>query len=358
MANVYGMSDSELSCLVLINSGSKQIKINSLKEYEHYLQNYKEEKIKTQERLDNQIQDEKDTANKCFYEIKQKKYDLNGIEFKIKAMENKVRKYYGEWKINAQRELEELRGKRRKLISAISSLNENRVDSQTGRDRLISEKNKTLYDFDMDIDRLFKLAKDEKLRNKIKGAVGENKLIDHLAIKFKEDNQFYLINGLNFDVIGKAININNSTKTEVQVDHLIVCKKGVFLLETKHWKDITNDFKKSLIEQMEKIKRTSDYVFDKKIKKEVIKFLLIGTEKKVDIKNKYFVSLRLDELDDYLESQSDILNKADIIIILNEISKFLPTKKFKSYPKISLKTKSFFIKSYRIIKKCLTKNKN
>ncbi len=86
---------------------------------------------------------------------------------------------------------------------------------------------------------------------------------------------------MNFDIRGGAININDSTKLETQIDHIFVCSKGIFFIETKHWKiECTVDFKHRLIEQLEKIKRTISFIFKDKIDLEVIKILLVEQKEK------------------------------------------------------------------------------
>lgn len=345
MARIYGISDSELSFISLLNSNLKEIKVKSFEEYQNYKGNNKEERKIIEEDYDNKIKAKFESITQKYNEIKQLEYELRKVEWSLRKKENIVGRYWGKVKNDIKNQISSLRNKRYNLNSEISELKNEVVGDQTKKDLLIKEKRETLSNFDKDIKTIFQLENNEEFRNKRQGAVGENKLIDYIDTTFQNENTFNLFNGLNFDIIGGAININNSTKTETQIDHVLVCPKGVYFIETKFWKiDGTEEFRRKLLEQLEKIKRTIIHVFNNKINEENVKVLLVGTERKIALGGSNFISLRLDELKDYLLNQKEALTKSEIILILNEFSKHLPKDKFHSFPRYKIGINSWFIK--------------
>ena len=77
---------------------------------------------------------------------------------------------------------------------------------------------------------------------------------------------------------------------------------------------------------------------------EVIKVLLVGTEKKINLNNSDFISLRIDEIKEFLLNQKDVLSNDEIKLTMNELSKYLPKEKFNDFPKFTLMMNSWFIK--------------
>lgn len=352
MARVYGVSDSECSFVSLVNSQLQQIQIDSLDEYNDYRKHYKDKKKDIIQNFDERIKEVNENIEFCYNQIRQDEYDLRKVERDLSSNRSFLIGKWGKLRKEIENKISNLINKRNSLISDISYLKNSSVKKQTEGNMLKKEKTEILYKFDADINKLYNLENNKQFRNKKQGAIGENQLIDYITLNFKNNNNFNLINGLNFDIIGGAININNSTKPETQIDHVLVCPKGVFFIETKSWNIYcTNDFKKNLFEQLNKIKRTFSYIFDGKIEDNITKFLLVGTEKKITLENKHeFVSLRLDELKDYLLSQKDILRKSDIILVLNKFSKYLPKERFSTFPRYKISLSSWFIDLKRKIK--------
>jgi len=355
MAKVYGVSDSEISFITFLNSHLKVIKIDSFEDYQNYHDNYREEKKIKEEDYDNQFRKNQETLSRCNNQIKQDEYDLRGVEWDIKKKKSIIGKYWGKIKEDIQSEINQLENKSRKLRNNISDSKNTIVETKTENDSLIIERKNYLLNFDKDVHKLFELERNEEFKKKRQGAVGENKLIGFISNGFEKDNNSYLINGINFDIRGGAININDSTKLETQIDHIFVCSKGIFFIETKHWKvECTNDFKHKLIEQLEKIKRTISFIFKDKIDLEVIKVLLVGTEKKINLDGSDFISLRIDEIREFLLNQKDVLSNDEIKLTMNELSKYLPKEKFGDFPKFTLMMNSWFIK----VKNKITRQKS
>lgn len=74
--------------------------------------------------------------------------------------------------------------------------------------------------------RNYKKELDEKIRRKKKGDYGENTVQFHLKhLEHSEETPFKIINGKYFSFKGHV---------KAQIDHVVICRKGVFLLETKN----------------------------------------------------------------------------------------------------------------------------
>lgn len=349
MTKSYGVSDSELSFISFINSYLKAIKITSFDDYQNYHDNFREEKKIKEESYDQEIKSNLEIINKNTYQIKQYEYDLKSINWHIRKKSLIIGKYWGKVRENIQKDINHLESKRKRLNKSIDDCKETIIEAKTKKDSLIIEKNTYLKDFDKDVNRLFELEKNEDFKNKRQGAIGERKLIGFITDCF--DDSSYLINGVIFPIIGGAININNSTKLETQVDHIFVCSKGIFFIETKHWKiECTKDFEDKLLEQLEKIKRTISFIFKDQIDLDVIKIVLVGTERKINLKNnKDFVSLRIDEVEDYLINLVPVLSNDEIKLALDKLSPYLSSDKFPNFPRNSLKVNKLFIKVKNLI---------
>lgn len=352
MAKVYGRSDSEISFLHLLNSNMKQNDFNSLEDYQDFKRNPRESKKQLEESYDEKIKEAYDKISYLTNEQKQLVYDLNGVRMSLQRKQVSLKKLYGPLKEKVWEEVEALRRKERRLNSELENSKEERVKKSTEKDDLIMDKKKAIYNFDLDVKKLDELDYNIEFINKRQGAFGENNLINYIKGHFEKHNDFCLLNGVTFDISGSAININHSNKSSNQIDHILICPKGVFFIETKFWKkDCTEDFYKKLLEQLEKIKMTIQYKFENKINKEFIHILLVGTEKKIKLnESKDYTSLKLEELGPFIEKESDIITKDEMILILNEFPKHLSSEEFKSFPKGMIKIKSLFIKTKRYIK--------
>jgi len=88
----------------------------------------------------------------------------------------------------------------------------------------------------------------------ISGAVGENAVVNELR---KLPNSFYLINDFSVEFSPPIYNRKEKDRiASIQVDHLLVCQSGVYVIETKNWSShsIQNLDLRSPVEQ---IKRSS-----------------------------------------------------------------------------------------------------
>ncbi len=71
------------------------------------------------------------------------------------------------------------------------------------------------------------------LQTLVAGAIGENAVVKTLQ---QLSDEFYLFNDLSLEFDPPIYNRNENDRiVSIQIDHLLVCRAGVFLLETKNW---------------------------------------------------------------------------------------------------------------------------
>jgi len=98
----------------------------------------------------------------------------------------------------------------------------------------------------------------DELSHLIAGAVGENKVVNEIK-KLPDDN--ILINDFSLNFSPPIYNKKEKDRIHsIQIDHLLITKAGVFILETKNWsKNSINSY--SLWSPIEQIRRTSYALF-------------------------------------------------------------------------------------------------
>lgn len=73
----------------------------------------------------------------------------------------------------------------------------------------------------------------EGLRTLIAGAIGENSVVNELQ---KLSDNYYLINDFFLEFNPPIYNKRENDRIfSIQIDHLLICQSGVFVLETKNW---------------------------------------------------------------------------------------------------------------------------
>ncbi|BCO32599.1 hypothetical protein TspCOW1_27020 [Thiohalobacter sp. COW1] len=168
----------------------------------------------------------------------------------------------------------------------------------------------------------------EGLYSTIAGAIGENAVVSELQ---KLSDNHYLINdfSLTFDppIFNKR---ENDRIYSIQIDHLLICKSGVFVLETKYWsaQSIENLDLRSPVEQ---IKRASFALFvflnsdtnqglvrhhwgSKKIP---IRNIIVMTNKAPKSDFQHVKVLPLDKLNGYIKYFDEIFDETETKNIFN-----------------------------------------
>jgi len=119
----------------------------------------------------------------------------------------------------------------RKTSSAAKTIArlENEVeDLQKNKSKLISERCKKSLD---DLTSTKEII--DGLYNLVAGAVGETSVVNTLR---KLSDDYYLINDFSLEFDSPIYNKKENDRIfSVQIDHLLVCQSGIFLLETKNW---------------------------------------------------------------------------------------------------------------------------
>ena len=165
----------------------------------------------------------------------------------------------------------------------------------------------------------------------IAGAVGENSVVNELQ---KLPDNYYLINdfsmGFNPPIYNKK---ENDRIFSIQIDHLLICQSGVFLLETKNWskQSIKNFELRSPVEQ---IIRTSYALFvllnsESNVnltrhhwgsKKIPIRNIIVMINEKPKEEFKHVKVLSLNELNGYIKYFDEIFSEAEAENIFNHLN--------------------------------------
>jgi hypothetical protein len=169
----------------------------------------------------------------------------------------------------------------------------------------------------------------EDLQPLIAGAVGENLVVKEIE---KLPNDYILINDYNLKFNPPIYNRNTNDKIfSIQIDHLLISKSGIYILETKNWskKSVESLDLRSPVEQ---ITRTSYALFlivnDAKIKltehhwgnKQIsIKNIIVMINEKPKEDFKYVKVKSLKELNKYITYFEPIFTENEV----DRISKYL-----------------------------------
>lgn len=171
----------------------------------------------------------------------------------------------------------------------------------------------------------------EGLYTLISGAIGENLVVNELQ---KLSDNYYLINDFSLELNPPIFNRKENDRIfSIQIDHLLVCQSGVFILETKNWsiESIKNLDLRSPVEQ---ITRTSYALFvllnsesnlglarhhwgSKKIP---IRNIIVMTNKAPKEVFKHVKVLSLNELNGYIKYFDEIFSESEAENIFNYLN--------------------------------------
>ncbi len=143
--------------------------------------------------------------------------------------------------------------KARKTEKTIAKLERTIAASLENREKLIVERCKKSLDeltYTKEvIDGLYKL---------VAGAVGEASVVSALQ---QLSDDYYLINDFSIEFTRPIYNRKENDRIySIQIDHLLVCKSGIFLLETKNWSKASVE-NLDLRSPVKQIRRTSFALF-------------------------------------------------------------------------------------------------
>ena len=171
----------------------------------------------------------------------------------------------------------------------------------------------------------------ESLYPTIAGAVGENAVVSELK---KLSDDYYLINDFSLSFSPPIFNRRENDRIySIQIDHLLICQSGIFVIETKNWsaKSVENLDLRSPVEQ---VKRTSFALFvflnsDKNqglvrdhwgSKKIPIRSIIVMTNKAPKSDFRYVKVLPLEKLNGYIKYFDAMFSEAEVANIFNYLN--------------------------------------
>lgn len=168
----------------------------------------------------------------------------------------------------------------------------------------------------------------ENSRNLISGAIGENLVVKEIK---KLSNDYVLINDFNLSFSRPIFHKKHNQRIfSVQIDHLLISKAGIFIIETKNWsKSSVNTINlRSPIEQIER----SNFALYAYISENItlnehhwgeqqipIRNLIVMINNKPKGKFKYVKIKLLNELNDYINYFDPVLTENQVDIITNKL---------------------------------------
>lgn len=169
----------------------------------------------------------------------------------------------------------------------------------------------------------------ENLKNLISGAIGENLVTKEIA---KLSDDYVLINDFNLR-FSKPIYFTKKKERiySIQIDHLLLSKAGIFIIETKNWsKSSVNSINlRSPIEQIERFSYALYIYISENIslkkhhwgdKKIPIRNVIVMIKNKPSAKFK-FVSIKLlRELNDYINYFEPVFTDSEFNKIINKLT--------------------------------------
>ena len=155
-----------------------------------------------------------------------------------------------------------------------------------------------------------------------KGTIGENKVIDELL---KLDDSYHILCGIEV-TLSKWVTYNGKKNLKsAQMDIVVVCPKGVFMIEVKNWSDnyVKNNTNLSPYEQTERAGRVLWILLQDVIKGTRVTNILLSIQGNMSYNQKYrsvFVS-SLNKINQFLENRQDSLNEKDVNKIVKNLQR-------------------------------------
>lgn len=208
----------------------------------------------------------------------------------------------------------------------LTSLTRKKSKIEINYEKLLSAKSKELYktlDFTKEVV--------DGLYTTIAGAIGEYATIQELK---KLPNSYYVINDYSLNLVPPIFNKKEGDKIlSIQIDHLLICKAGVFILESKNWSnksieslDLRSPIKQIsrtsyalfiLLNSKSKIKLTKHHWGSKRIP---IRCIIVMTKGKPKLEYKHVKVLTVNELNNYIQYFDEIFEEEDVNKIFNHLN--------------------------------------
>jgi len=154
------------------------------------------------------------------------------------------------------------------------------------------------------------------------GARGENKVIDELL---KLDDSYHILCGIGV-TLSRWVTYNGKKNLKsAQMDIIVVCPKGVFMIEVKNWSDnyVKNNTNLSPYEQTERAGRVLWVFLQDVIKGTRVTNILLSIQGNMSYNQNYrsvFVS-SLNKINQFLENRQGSLNEKDVNKIIKNLQR-------------------------------------
>jgi hypothetical protein len=230
-------------------------RFSSIGEINDFINNYETEKSEISKKVENEIDKEIYQLQIDFDKYQRDKENLKNdvtseINFQIKSLETQLKLtekksaksfihkilYYPKIKIlnNKKAYLESnfekiVREKTQSLEIKLCKIKESLDDyTTTKRDVFISQR---CQKYSKELESIKNVI--DSLRNLIAGAIGENSVIKEVQ---KLSDSFHLFNDFSVEFDPPIYNKKDDDRIHsIQIDHLLICEAGIFILETKNW---------------------------------------------------------------------------------------------------------------------------
>ena len=171
----------------------------------------------------------------------------------------------------------------------------------------------------------------EGLYTLIAGAIGENSVVNELQ---KLPDNYYLINDFSLEFNPPIYNKRDGGRIfSIQIDHLLICQAGVFVLETKNW-SVQSIKSLELRSPIEQIQRTSYALFvllNSKanvriarhhwgVRKIPIRSIVVMTNKSPKEEFKHVKVLPLNSLNGYIQYFDEMFTQSEVENIFNYLN--------------------------------------
>lgn len=348
MARIYGTIES-LKSLKSELEDKGISRFSSVKEIKTFLSNYNSEKLKILNDISNELEREySETCAKLERRIQEKNEIINlesekinnkvaDLQTKIDSIKNNKEKSFFR-KLSSSVRLFILKNKLKhflknkpELISSFIKELSKKIEKdelflkkyETEKEKLVEKRAKSEIN---ELENTRKVL--ENSRNLISGAIGENLVVKEIK---KLSDDYVLINDFNlqFDrpIFYKK---HNQRIYSIQIDHLLISKAGVFIIETKNWsKSSVNSISlRSPIEQIERSNFALYLYISENItlydhhwgeQKVPIRNLIVMINNKPKAKFKYVNVKLVRELNDYIKYFEPVLTEKQMNRIVDNL---------------------------------------
>ena len=179
------------------------------------------------------------------------------------------------------------------------------------------------YHYKRQVDK-FQYKKIGKLKT---GTKGENKVIDELS---KLDDSYHILCGIDIELPNWVTYNGKKNLKSAQMDIVVVCPKGVFMIEVKNWTDEFAQNNKQDFSPYEQAGRAGLvlWITLQNVFKDIrVTNILLSIKGNLQYNEKYrlvYVS-SLNGINQFLEKRQDSLNEKEVAKIVNELKGYVTT---------------------------------